>query len=419
MLAVNAKDQIYEEIVSKIIESIKKQKSKELKSKIVIEISNRSDDEDLRKVKTSNAQKLDGMFFSKLNESSIFNYKIHVVKGFNLIDAYSLSSFIDTSGKKDFYDKSDLLNTNLVVPLCGNEASAKTAVIDLCHKIGLRAYDLGQLSDSSLKLELTNRKTFDSWYYPSLISLGFLAFNFTWIFLNYYFFPKKPHTFVEYLDRFSLLSHLNKVLGYTALQQLAFVYLASIFASIYQLKNSTKYQHFPNYLDFWLKTRKQLGLWAFLFACAHLIATMFIMNPNYLKEWYRTPSDYLTINSEISLILGLVAFLLMLLVALSSINSIGASLNWSEWRFVQTDLGIACLAFGTLHTLVMYLRIYLEKYEFGYSVIYLLTRAKLIAAFFPILVLFLRFLFGYWKPLSSRVQMIRNGELEYSSDKKK
>lgn len=419
-VAVNAKESIYRDIVDKIVEKIVKQKknsSDETRSKIVIEISNHSDDEDLSIIKISNAQILEDIFLNKLSQSNIFDYKIRLVKGFNLIDAYSLSSFIDTTGEKNFYDKADLVSTNLIVPLCGNCTHAKSAVIDLCHRIGLRAYDFGKLDGPSLKLEFTNRKTFESWYSPSMLSLAFLAFNFTWIFINYYLFPKKPHTFKEYLERFSLLSHLNKVLGYTALQQLAFVYLASVFASVYQLKYGTKYHHFPKYLDYWLKTRKQFGLWAFMFACAHLIATMFVVNPNYLKEWYRSASYMLTINSEISLIAGLVSFLLMLLVALTSINSIGASLNWCEWRFAQTHLGISCLAVGVLHTLSMYFRIYLESFEVGYTLTYILTRAKLIAALFPILVLFLRYLFGYWRPLSDRVQKIRNGEFNNSKSK--
>ena len=410
-LAVNAKDQIYEEIVSKIIESIKKQKSNELKSKILIEISNRSDDEDLRKVKTSNAQKLDDMIFSKLNESSIINYKIHVVKGFNLIDAYSLSSFIDTSGKKKFYDKTDLLNTNMVVPICGNEASAKTSVIDLCHKIGLRAYDLGQLSDSSLKLELTNRKTFDTWFYPSISTIVIFFGTFIWIFFINFFFPKKPITFSQYLENFSLLSHINKVSGYTSLQQLSYIYLASVFAMFYQLKYSSKYHRFPKYLDVWLKTRKQFGLWAFLLATLHLIISMILISPNYFKPWFRSFNERMTLHAELNILTGVLAFILMLLVALTSIRSIGESLNWNEWRFVQTKLGLTCLAMGALHSFVMFSRHLIERINSGqFDALFLLTRPKLVGIFVPVLVLILRFLFAYFPPLSNRIKRIREGE---------
>jgi len=41
----------------------------------------------------------------------------------------------------------------------------------------------------------------------------------------------------------------------------------------------------------------------------------------------------------------------------------------------------------------------------------LLTRVKLIALYFPLLVLVLRFLFAYFPPLSKRIQMIRDGTI--------
>lgn len=77
-----------------------------------------------------------------------------------------------------------------------------------------------------------------------------------WVFWIYFWFPKKPVSFQTYLKDFSLLSHLNKVLGFSSLQILAFVYLGSVFASLNQLKSGTKYQRFPPYLDFWLSTSK-------------------------------------------------------------------------------------------------------------------------------------------------------------------
>jgi hypothetical protein len=61
----------------------------------------------------------------------------------------------------------------------------------------------------------------------------------------------------KFIAKFSPLEHLNKVLGFSSLQLLAFVYCGSVMAAIYQLKYGTKYKRFPKYLDFWLKTRKQ------------------------------------------------------------------------------------------------------------------------------------------------------------------
>lgn len=254
---LKARDHIYKEIVDKAVECIKKQEIANncSKSKIVIEISNRPEDERIADAKTSNAQKLNEMFMEKLAE---IDYKVHVVKGFNLLDAYSLISSINKVGTNQFFDKSDLVSSNLVVPLCCNEPTAKLAVANLCSRIGLRAYDLGKL-DSSIKLELANQTTFNNWFYPSIYSLFLLVVTFVIMFFTNFLFPKKPLTFTEYLNNFSPLSHLNKVLGYTSLQQLAFIYLASVFAGIYQLKYGTKYRRFPPYLDYWLNVGSLYG----------------------------------------------------------------------------------------------------------------------------------------------------------------
>ena len=223
---------------------------------------------------------------------------------------------------------------------------------------------------------------------------------------------------MEYLCKFSLLSHANKVFGFTALQLLAFVYLASVFASVYQLINGTKYKRFPKYLDNWMKTRKQFGLWAFYFATFHVIASILVTNPSYMDGWFRPVYNKTGANSfgltkmslhgELNVLTGIIAYLMMVLVALSSINSIANSLNWSEWRFVQSNLGLGCLAMGLTHDLVMYLRIYLEK---NYSFTYLVTRVKLIAIYFPLLVLILRFIFSCFPPLGNRIKKIRDGTI--------
>jgi DMSO/TMAO reductase YedYZ heme-binding membrane subunit len=230
-------------------------------------------------------------------------------------------------------------------------------------------------------------------------------------------------SFAKYLEDFSLLSHTNKVLGYTSLQLLAMVYLANVFASIYQLRWKTKYKRFPKWLDYWLRTRKQYGLWAFLIGSFHALATIFITNPSYLPDWYISSKfnkfnlSQMTFNAELNILTGILTFILMLLVALSSINSIANSLNWSEWRFVQTDLGLGCLFVGFLHSFFMYMRIYLEKEEKQHDWVYLLTRVKLIATYLPLLTLLFRFTFAYFKPVSRKLEAIRNGTLSVNSRK--
>ena len=268
-------------------------------------------------------------------------------------------------------------------------------------------------------MERINNNTFTDWKSPSLISASFVAFNFVWVYIHYYYFPKKPHTLEKYLSESSLLGHLNKVLGFSSLQVLAFVYFGSSIASVYQLVYGTKYKRFPKYLDFILKSRKQFGLWAFLLASAHVLCTIFTTNPGYIADWYRKLAanqtvfemPKFTINGEVNLITGIISYILMLLVALSSINSIANSLNWSERRFVQTKLGVACLFMGLMHTVSMYLNIFLQRHANNSTTLYLLTRVKLFSGIFPAAVLLIRFIFAYFPPISKRIESIRKGKI--------
>jgi len=226
--------------------------------------------------------------------------------------------------------------------------------------------------------------------------------------INYFIFPKNPQTLKQYIDGFSILSHLNKVLGFTSLQLLAWIYFGSVLATIFQLKNGTKYKQFPKLLDIFLKHRKQYGLWAFMFATIHSILSFVVLDPAYLKPWFGSNLQ-LTLNGDINVISGVLAYILLVLVALSTINSIANSLSWKEWKFVHTKIGLTCLLVATLHTVSMYINIFRLRDTLGFTTVILLTRVKLYAIYFPAIVLLLRFIFGYFPPLSRRIEVIRNG----------
>ena len=357
-------------------------------------------DKNTKKSNISNAERLNNCLETKLSEANIRNTHITIVKGFNLLNAYSMSS--------------NVVKGNIeTIPLASDDLESKEYIMKLCSQIGFQAIDMGGLKNSN-QLELANNSTFVEWKYPSLICILFLITNFVWTFFMYFLFPKRPKSFGKFLEDFSPLSHLNKVFGYTSLQILAFVYFAGIIASFYQLRNGTKYKLFPKYLDFWLKTRKQFGLWAFMFASFHVLMTIFVTNPSYMSEWYRidknsTSPQKMTVHGELNVLTGIAAYIIMSLVALSSINSIANSFNWKEWRFVQSKIGIVCLFAAFLHDFSMYLRIFLAREEKSYNSVYLLTRVKLLGLYFPLLVLILRFVVSYFPPISNRIEKIRNG----------
>lgn len=314
-------------------------------------------------------------------------------------------------GTKRFDQKSSLVESyNTTVPICGDNLDVKQRFQVIIKNMGFQTSDIGDLR-MARTLENLNVQSFTDWYWPSVTSLLFLAFNFIWIFYHYYIFPKTPFaSLAAYINQFSLISHLNKVLGFTALQLLALVYFSSCLASCLQLMNGSKYKRFPKFLDTLLKHRKQYGLYAFLFACCHSIVTIYIVNPGYLPDWF--VNNKLTLIGELNILSGVLSFILFTLIALSSINAIGQSLSWSEWNLVQTKMGIACLVVGLSHAALMYSSTYMQRFEKNYDTLYLFTRVKLIATFFPALVVLLRTFFAYLPPLRWRIEAIRSGRCD-------
>ena len=348
-----------------------------------------------RLIDPSNPWQLDKSMISnaEMLSAMVKNPMIDIVKGFNALSAYSME------------EESEQKQT---VALAGDSDEAKEQLTKLCNRIGFQAYDAGSLRGGSYRVEQANGETFAGWLVPSIITLLFVTFNFVWIFFWYFCFPKKPQSFDAYLKSFTLMAHLNKVLGFSAIHLLSFVYLPSVVAGVYQLWHGTKYQRFPAYLNAWLRMRKQLGLLTFLVATLHMLLSVFIATPAYLDTWYRPMTGngqsitMMTWNGELSIITGVVAYVLMALVALTSVNSIAASLNWSEWRFVQTNIGLACLGISLLHDAIMYSRIIIERDLHHYDQLYIVTRVKMIALFVPFIV------FG---PISTRIQKIIDGQI--------
>jgi predicted dinucleotide-binding enzyme/DMSO/TMAO reductase YedYZ heme-binding membrane subunit len=417
-IAVDGQTEIYKSIVKKIFENISSNTLIQsnmvedlVEERIVIDVSNLKTSR--HDYEISNAEILESLF--ETNSEKKF-YRVKVVKGFNLISAYKLTENLNKFN-----------NTySSMLPITGDDSDAKDYLIKFSSKIGFIAYDYGPLKNA-LNIEKLNLQTFPDWFWPSIFSMGFFIFNSIWIFLYSPLFPRKPNqSYKEFVDYFSLIGHFSRITGFCALQILAYVYLAGIVATFYQLYYGTKYKRFPKFLDSWLKSRKHLGLWAFYFASFHVILSLMYLNPGYLggfDTWYRKIESVvnitvydnpyiipmLTYHAEISMILGIISFLLMALLAITSINSIGSSLNWIEWRFVQSNLGYASLLFGFGHDLSMYLSFVLDQEQkFNYSSVFILTRVMLFLLVVPFIVLFFKFIFSL-PFISKHIQNIQNG----------
>ena len=407
-LAIRASRDVYESFVDELALCFgKKQTASSPSSSIIlVELSNLDSsssstllEENESGDTASNAERLQAMISARLAPPECA--RVRLVKAFNTLSAHAMSN-TDVIG----------MDALAVVPMASDCPLAKERLARLCARIGFVARDSGPLARGR-ELELANASAFAEWRYPSLITLLFVLFNSAWSFVNYFVFPKKPHTFEQYLRDFSVLANLNKVLGFSALQLLAFVYMASVVAAVYQLAWGTTQRRFPRLLDAWLRTRKQFGLYAFLIATMHVVCSLLVASPAYLANWYRnggaSPSDKFSLHGEINMLTGLVAYVLMALVALSSLRTVATSLNWREWQFVQTGLGLACLAVSLAHDVAMYLNILFDKEKFNYDLVYLMTRIKLTASYFPFAVLVMRALIAYCAPIRNRLAQIRQG----------
>jgi predicted dinucleotide-binding enzyme/DMSO/TMAO reductase YedYZ heme-binding membrane subunit len=386
-------------------------------SRIVIDVSNNIE----KKNGNSNALFLQNLFNG-------FTDKVKIVKAFNTISAYSMTS---NSGVKGLTSGS--YGNGETVLIASDDIQASDRIKNLADQLGFRGLLIGSL-EKSCELESFNDQVFSEWKYPSLFSNFYFLFIFIAYMMNQHY--SRFKSFEEYFSSFSLIKTLNSVCGYTALQLLAFTYLAGIFAALYQLKNKTKRIQFPKYLDLWLKSRKQLGLLAFLFAVTHMVLSLSILSPWYFPPWFKpiiqpklvvvkeinetfissvSLKDFklqsMTLFGEMNIITGVFALILLSLLAISSINSIAMSFNWSEWNFVQTKIGYVCLAAALYHDLAMLSGIVVSYFRGtpGVTLSFVLTRFKFYAIWIPLFVLMAKLILTFLSPIRRRLENIRNG----------
>ena len=305
-----------------------------LKEKILVDVSNKRL---LKTQKESNAERLAEMLPSS-----------QVVKGFNTISAYALE-----------YDHSVGSRT---VYICGDHSQATSHVSRLASEIGFQPIERGGIA-MARELERMPFLLLPGWWVPALVSVAMFLL---WLGFSIY----KEHFFWDY--KFSHLpAHtMDKAVASTSITLLSLCYLPGSFASLTQLKNRTKYKRFPGWLDNWLKMRKQLGIFALFFAGVHCILVLVVLQPaylyyhfeNYLKE-VRIPANHTTDifvpimpklgwTAEVTVLTGVLTLFTMLTLGISTLPSVGSSLNWREWRFVHSRIGFVCLSLAIVHVII-------------------------------------------------------------------
>uniref|UniRef100_A0A8C4YV32 STEAP family member 4 n=1 Tax=Gadus morhua TaxID=8049 RepID=A0A8C4YV32_GADMO len=284
--------------------------------------------------------------------------------------------FVDLSNnqKKDMYPdtnaeylqstvhlKTNIPTSHLQVFLCGDSAEAKQAVRELATRLGLSVLDRGSLS-AAREVEDFPLQLFPEWRLPLCIATGLTAFFFFYLLIR-----DIIYAYVEQDKDISfriMVSLANKVFPIVSLIMLSLCYLPGVMAAILQLYRGTKYSRFPDWLDRWMLCRKQLGLLALALAFLHVLYTFIIpiryavrhklistMKDNKSTPFYFDNTEAWATDSFF--VLGIMGFFLYFLLGLTSLPSVGGSLSWREFTFVQSKLGhltlIVCTAHGYIY----------------------------------------------------------------------
>ncbi|XP_056391320.1 metalloreductase STEAP3 isoform X2 [Hyla sarda] len=270
-----------------------------------------------------------------------------VVKAFNVVSAWALQA-----GPKD---------GNNQVLICSDSPAARSHVASIGRSMGFIPVDMGALC-AAREVENIPLRLLPLWRMPCALALGLFLFFYLYNFVRAVLHPY----LMENKNKFYKLpvELMNVTVPCVSYVMLSLVYAPGVLAAVYQLHNGTKYKRFPSWLDEWMIHRKQLGLVSFFLAALHAIYSLCLpmrrsaryqiindaakqVKNNVTSAWVEEE----VWRMEIYVSLGIIALGILSLLAVSSLPSVGNSLNWKEFTFIQSKLGFAALVVGTLHTL--------------------------------------------------------------------
>jgi len=325
-----------------------------LAGKVVVDVSNRSS------VRRTSTESQAEYLASLIPDSS-------VVKSFNVLSAYSLESG-GLQGSKQVF-------------VAGDEASARDLVSGVVRGLGFTPVDLGGLS-AARTIEDIPVAVFPQWRIPLYIHLAIFSFLYLLSFVRFQIcWPLTWSTdgsFLWYLWNHIPMDNMNKTLAVHALVTLAICYLPGVLAGWLQIYRGTKYTRFPAWLDNWLKMRKQLGLLMLFAASIHACLSVAYMSPTYQGIVYGDPviasvhvmegegwgpkteslnkttvkifgTEKMKWRGECFLMTGVFGFSLVVLLGITSLPSVTATLSWKEFAFVQSGLGWTAMIFLCAH----------------------------------------------------------------------
>ncbi|CAH1268006.1 STEAP3 [Branchiostoma lanceolatum] len=354
----------------------------DLTGKIVVDVSNK----ERLDTEKSNAEYL----------SEDILDKSLVVKGFNVVSAWSLESGL-AGGSKE-------------VPICSDDKEARGEVIQLAKDMGFFPMDYGCLR-AARDVEAIPLRLLPGWRFATKLMFGLLAFMSIYVLFQGPLYKYVKSGVTKDIQHFPGKG-FNRVLAMLALTLLALVYFPGIIAAFRQLAYGTKYQRFPIWLDTWLKSRKQLGLLALLVASLHAIFSACLMSPEYYYHMYekgpviegRQFYGMMFWRGELLIFTGGLALALMSVLGVTSTPSVQNAMNWREFVFVQSKLGFACLFVGTAHCIVYGSTGFNKMYLY----VWYTPPPALLVMLLPCLLILLK-LFLLSPCLNSRLMQIRRG----------
>jgi len=249
-----------------------------------------------------------------------------VVKVFNTVSAYGLNQEWPTHTKQ--------------VPICGNSFSAKQTAAAIVQSLGFVPRDSGSL-ENARQQEALPLQLYPSWKWPLVFTAALLVFYWLIFLFRTCVCPRITGDENWSSDTYTwmIFGKMHLVLAITAFQLLTLCYTPGVIAAYIQLFRRTKYSQFPNWLDAWLKSRKQLGLLALYLATCHMIAGLVPMNAWEWSDW-RSQAFYLA---------GLISLSLMGVLGITSLPSVQTSLSWMEFSVTQRYLGWWSFVAATFH----------------------------------------------------------------------
>lgn len=319
-----------------------------LRNKVLIDVSNNTEKRRGPHYR-SNAEYLQGLV-----------PEAKVVKGFNVLSAYALENG-GLQGSKEVF-------------IAGDNGEAKASVAEVARVMGFHPVDWGSLQ-ASRDIEDVPLKFMPSWKRPVAVVFGLFVFLWLLAFLSFQI------CFNLYLGGWEWgwkhlgMQNFNRVIAILALWTLSFCYIPGLLAAYIQLWRGTKYSRFPKWLDDWLKMRKQLGLIMLGLAGIHACISVAYITPKTTEWVYEEPTKIKALveisknttetktlklydsefnwRGELFLTMGAISTCLLVVLGISSLPSVTATLSWREFTFIQSKLGWVALVAACAHDIFL------------------------------------------------------------------